>query len=78
MQIDATLFLQHLQRTHTKTDDFGTPCPNHTVLIKGTLTRKGRGKKQLSLSLQNRIYDECGDAKVQQSDKTKVDLVLKF
>ena len=76
--VEATLFLQHLKRTHTKSNDFDTICPEHTVIIKGDLTRKGRGPRLLLKSLQNRIYDECGDTKVRQSDNTKVDPALKF
>ena len=39
--VSTSSFLQHLQATHTVSDDSSTDCPNHTVIIKGTL-RYGR------------------------------------
>ena len=76
--IDATFFLKHLENTHYRSDNLDTPCPNHTVIIKGTFRYKGKNGKPISTYLQNRIYDECGDAKLNKSDKTKVDPALKF
>ena len=76
--ISTSIFLQHLQATHTESDDTSTECPNHTVIIKGTL-RYGRSEVgMVSRHLRNMIYDTCGDADLENSEGKRVDPVLKF
>ena len=66
--VSTSTFLRHLQATHTVSDDPSTECPNHTIIIKGTL-RYGRKKTgMIGRNLRNMIYDTCGDADVENSE----------
>ena len=76
--LSAAIFLKHLENTHTKSTNPSINCPNHTVIIKGTMRYKGKGGKPLSSYVQHRIYDECGDADVRNTDNRKFDPALKF
>ena len=55
------IFLKHLQATHQKTENISINCPNHTCIIKATMTYGG---KALNKTMYNRILDECGDSDV--------------
>ena len=76
--ISTSAFLQHLQATHTVSDDPSTDCPNHTVIIKGTLRYGRRTTGMISRNLRNMIYDTCGDADVENSEGKRAEPVLKF
>ena len=43
--VSTSMFLKHLEETHTLSDDPSTDCPSHTVMIKGTL-RYGRRNQE--------------------------------
>ena len=76
--ISTSMFLRHLQATHTKSNDPSTDCPKHTIMIKGTL-RYGRSKKgMINRNLRNMIYDTCGDADIENSEGKRASPVLKF
>ena len=75
--VSTSIFLQHLQATHTVSDDPSIECPNHTVMIKGNL-KYGRGNGMITRNLRNFIYDSCGDAAVENSEGKRAAPVLKF
>ena len=66
--VSTSMFLRHLQATHTISDDPSTECPNHTVMIKVTLRYGRRKTGMISRNLRNMIYDTCGDADVENSE----------
>ena len=70
--------MKHLEKTHEKTDDTSVFCPDHTVIIKGTMRYKSKKGPKLRNSTQNKIYDECGDADIKNAEGKKVDPALKF
>ena len=76
--VSTCMFLRHLQATHTLSDDPSTECPNHTVMIKGTLRYARRKTGMISRNLRNMIYDTCGDADVENSEGKRAAPVLKF
>ena len=65
--ISTSIFLKHLQATHTESDDPSTDCPNHTVIIKGTLKYGGKTSEYIGRNLRNMIYETCGDADVENN-----------
>ena len=69
------VFLKHLQATHQRTDNKSIECPQHTCIIKATMTYQG---KPLNKSMYNRILDECGDSDIRNGSDTFVDPALKF
>ena len=76
--VTSAMFLKHLQATHTVSDDPSTECPNHTIIIKGTMREKRRKTGMISRNLRNMIYDTCGDADVENSEGKRAEPVLKF
>ena len=40
--VSTSMFVRHLQATHTISDNPSTECPNHTIMIKGTLRYGGK------------------------------------
>ena len=77
--ISSNIFLDHLKRTHPKSDDNTSPCPSHTVIIKAAMTYGSKKGRKVRMSTQNKIYDQCGDSDViNENDGSKVDPALKF
>ena len=76
--VSTSMFLRHLQATHTESDDPSTECPNHTVMIKGTLRYSRRTTGMISRNLRNMIYDTCGDSDVENGEGKRAAPVLKF
>ena len=76
--ISTSSFLKHLQATHTLSDDPSTDCPNHTIIIKGTLRYARRKQGMINRNIKNMIYDTCGDADVENSEGKRAEPVLKF
>ena len=74
-----TVFLKHLEATHTKTNDHSVKCPNHTCIIKATMKyTKGIKSKSINSTMYNRIIDECGDSDIKSGRGKFVDPALKF
>ena len=77
--ISNNMFLDHLKRTHPKSDGRQSLCPAHTVIIKAAMTYGSKKGEKVWMSTQNRIYDQCGDSDVtNDSNNSKVDPALKF
>ena len=62
----------------SESDDTSTECPNHTVIIKGSLKYGGKISGYIGRNLRNIIYDTCGDADVQNKEGKQAEPVLKF
>ena len=77
--ISNNMFLDHLKRTHPKSNGRQSLCPAHTVIIKAAMTYGSKKGKKVRMSTQNRIFDQCGDSDVtNDSNGSKVDPALKF
>ena len=76
--ISNYVFLKHLEKTHEKSNDTSISCPDHTVIIKGSMRYKSKRGPKLRTSTQNKIYDDCGDADVKNGEGKKMDPALKF
>ena len=64
-----------VQATRQQIEDKSIDRPNHTCIIKATMTYQG---KALNESMYNRILDECGDSDVRNGSDTFVDPALKI
>ena len=49
---------------HIKSDDMSVYSPNHTCIIKATMEYKEKRRGYISFTMQNRMYDECGDSDI--------------
>ena len=76
--VTTSIFLKHLEATHTLSDDPSTECPDHTIIIKGTLRYSRCKSGMISRNLRNMIYDTCGDADVENNEGKRAEPVLKF
>ena len=74
---NSSVFLKHLEATHTKTNDDTLECPNHTCIIKAVMKYK-RGGANINSTMHNRILDECGDCDIKNGKGAFVDPALKF
>ena len=59
--------MKHLEATHKKSSDISSECPAHNCIIKANMRHKLKRLGPISLSMQNRILDECGDADITNS-----------
>ena len=76
--VTSHMFLQHLSKTHTQSNDLNTTCPDHTCIIKGCMKYNRNSEDMVPISLQNMIYDTVGDADMFNGEQKRVDPPIKF
>ena len=73
-----TVFVKHLEATHKKSSEILSEYPTHTCIIKSNMQHRLKSLGPISLSMHNRIVNECGDADIKNSKDKFVDPALKF
>ena len=73
-----TVFIEHLKATHQKTNDVNAICPDHTCIIKASMSYKNKKAGPFNRNMYNRLLDECGDGDITNSNNRFVDPALKF
>ena len=72
------VFLEHLKATHPKANDFNTPSPMHTCIIKANMKYGSKSIGSMNKSMYNHLLDQCGDSDITNGSKAFVDPALNF
>ena len=72
------IFLEHLKATHPKENDFNTPSPKHTCIIKANMKYGSKSIGSMNRSMYNHLLDQCGDSDITNGSRAFVDPALNF
>ena len=72
------IFLEHLKATHPKENEFYTPSPKHTCIIKANMKYGSKSIGSMNKSMYNHLLDQCGDSDITNRSKAFVDRALNF
>jgi hypothetical protein len=67
--MNSAVFVEHLKKTHSTFEH--TPCPLHTLVIKGCNLRWTHSEKNLSSGAKSNLFNRCRDSDVQTASGKK-------